>query len=361
MQSTVLFSPNTFDAYDANQTLPARFDRILEQSGLAGRVKGKTVAIKMHVGSNIGYSTIPPVFVRKLVAFVKAAGGDCFITDHYITERQPQLRGYGEDVIGCPVLDGCGYLEKYFYTTEVDYRTLKHIDVAGLVHDADFLIDLSHVKGHGSCGYGGACKNLAMGAVSDRTRGEIHALEGGIVWSEELCTHCELCIGACNHGANSFDNGKYSMNYHHCTVCQHCVMVCPAGALVMDGARYNDFQAGMAICTKVVLDSFLPGNAFFINFLLHITAICDCWGMTTPHLVPDIGIMASDDIVAVERASLDAIRLENLLPGGVPGGQPLTGEGHLFQLLHGKDPFVQLRELESIGLGTQEYRLQTVM
>lgn len=361
MQSTVLFSPNTFDAYDANQTLPARFDRILEQSGLAGRVKGKTVAIKMHVGSNIGYSTIPPVFVRKLVAFVKAAGGDCFITDHYITERQPQLRGYSEDVIGCPVLDGCGYLEKYFYTTEVDYRTLKHIDVAGLVHDADFLIDLSHVKGHGSCGYGGACKNLAMGAVSDRTRGEIHALEGGIVWNEELCTHCELCIGACNHGANSFDDGKYRMNYHHCTVCQHCVMVCPAGALVMDGARYNDFQAGMAICTKAVLDSFLPGNTFFINFLLHITAICDCWGMTTPHLVPDIGIMASDDIVAVERASLDAIRLENLLPGGVPGGQPLTGEGHLFQLLHGKDPYVQLRELESIGLGTQEYRLQTVM
>ena len=124
---------------------------------------------------------------------------------------------------------------------------------------------------------------------------------------------------------------------------------------------FRSFQAGMAICTKAILDSFAPDSVYYINFLIQITAICDCWGLTTPSLVPDIGIMASSDIVALEKASLDAIRLENLLPNGVPGGQKLTGEGHLFQLLHGKDPYVQIRELENIGLGTQEYQLQTVM
>ncbi|MBP7402431.1 MAG: DUF362 domain-containing protein [Clostridia bacterium] len=361
MPATVLFSPNSFDAYEADQTLPARFVRILETSGLASRVKGKSVAIKMHVGSSIGYSTIPPVFVRKLVEYIKTAGGDCFITDHYISDRHPASRGYGEDVLGCPVLDGCGYLEKYYYTKPVDFKGFRHVDIAGLIHDADILIDLSHVKGHGSCGYGGACKNLAMGAVTDRTRGEIHSLEGGIVWDGSLCTHCELCVASCNHGANSFEDGEYRMNFHHCTVCQHCVKVCPTGALTLEGERFEDFQTGMALCTKAVLDTFEPGCTFFINFLIQITAVCDCWGMTTPNLVPDIGIMASDDIVAIERASLDSIRLDNLIPAGVPGGKPLQGDGHLFQLLHGKDPYVQIRELEKLGLGTQNYTLQTVL
>jgi len=95
--------------------------------------------------------------------------------------------------------------------------------------------------------------------------------------------------------------------------------------------------------------------------LLSITALCDCWGMTTPSLVPDIGIMASDDIVAVERASLDAIRMEDLIPVGVPQGMELSGVGHLFQQLHGKDPYVQLEALESQGLGTQEYEIEQVL
>lgn len=361
MKANVLFSPNTFTEYDANQTLPARFDRILAQSGLSDRLKGKTVAIKMHVGSNIGYSTIPPVFIRKLVDFIKAAGGDCFCTDHYIAGRNPGIRGYTEAALGCPILEGCGHMDKYFYTKEVDFNTFRHVDIAGLVHDADFLIDLSHAKGHGCCGFGGACKNLAMGAVTDRTRGEIHSLEGGIVWDADKCTHCDKCIESCNHSANSFVDGIYKMNFHHCTVCQHCVQVCPTGALVMDGARYNDFQTGMAICTKAVLDTFEPGNTYFINFLTQITAVCDCWGMTTPSLVPDIGIMASDDIVAIETATLDAIKVEDLLLNGVPGGKRLEGEGHLFQLLHGKDPYIQIKELEKIGLGTMTYDIQEIL
>jgi uncharacterized Fe-S center protein len=77
--------------------------------------------------------------------------------------------------------------------------------------------------------------------------------------------------------------------------------------------------------------------------------------MTTPALVPDIGIIAGDDIVAVERASIDAIKIEDLIPVGVPAGMELSGHGHLFEQLHGKNPYVQLDALEKVGLGTQEY------
>ncbi|HBP38435.1 MAG TPA: 4Fe-4S ferredoxin, partial [Clostridiales bacterium] len=271
-------------------------------------------------------------------------------------------RGYTEYNLGCPILEACGHLGKYFYTKNVDYKTLQHIDVAGLINDADVLINLSHVKGHGSCGYGGACKNIAMGCVTDRTRYEIHSLEGGITWQPDLCTHCEQCIAACNHNANRFDEqGVYQVNYHNCTACQHCVKVCPAGALVLTGQHYLDFQTGMAVCTKAVLDTFDPADIYHINFLIAITAVCDCWGMTTPSLVPDIGIMASPDIVAVEKASLDAVKIENLIRNGIPTGHEMTGQGHLFEQLHGKNPFVQVNELERLDLGRQEYELEKVL
>lgn len=222
MASKVLFSPMAYTRYEASQTLPEKFSRMLEKSGLGDKVNGKTVAIKMHVGSGITYSTIPPVFVRKLVDFVHAHGGDCFITDHYVYKRHPEQRGYTESNLGCPVLDDCGHLGKYFYTKEVDFKTFRHVDVAGLIHDADFMIDFSHVKGHGACGFGGACKNIAMGCVTDRTRHEIHALEGGLVWNKDKCVHCGKCIPACNHFANSFTGPARTANTRSTTITAPC-------------------------------------------------------------------------------------------------------------------------------------------
>ena len=220
------------------------------------------------------------------------------------------------------------------------------------------MIDFSHVKGHGACGYGGSCKNIAMGCVTDRTRRQIHGLEGGLVWNEDLCTHCGMCITNCNHNANSFDkNDKFKVLYHHCTNCQHCIKVCPSGAITMDTHNYEDFQIGMATCTEAVLKFFEPGTVYYINFLTNITALCDCWGLTTPSLVPDIGIMASTDIVAIERACLDAIKFEDLISDGVPQGMELGTTGHLFERIHGKNPFLQLNELENRNLGTQDYNI----
>ncbi len=132
------------------------------------------------------------------------------------------------------------------------------------------------------------------------------------------------------------------------------------GAITLDSHDYADFQMGMAICTKTVLDTFAPENTCFISLLTQITALCDCWGMTTPSLVPDIGLMMSDDIVAIERACIDSIKMENLIPVGIPQGMELSGKGHLFEQLHGKNPYIQLDCLEKVGLGTQEYEIETI-
>lgn len=359
MMSTLLFASVNYDKYDAKATLPAKFERLIAEMGLEDVVKDKWTAVKMHLGRKIGYSTIHPMFVKILVSKLQEYGAKVFITDQIIAGCKD--RGYTEELLGAPIVEACGVMNKYYYEKYVDFKTFKNVDIGGHIHDAEVMINLSHVKGHGACGYGGACKNIAMGCVTDRTRQQIHGLEGGLKWREDLCTHCELCINNCNHQANKFnDEGKYQVFYHHCTFCQHCVKVCPNAAIIMDDSKYEDFQTGMALCTEQVLATFQPGHVFYINFLMNITALCDCWGFTTPSLVPDIGIMAGNDIVAIEKACLDAIKVENLLPAGLPQGFKLGETGHLFARLHGKNPFIQLRELEKRALGSQDYKLAEV-
>lgn len=359
MSSNVLFTSVKYDKYDYSVTLPVKFGRLIDRMAMQEIVKGKITVIKMHLGRKIGYSTIHPLFVKILIDKLKEFGATVFITDQEVEGARD--RGYTEEFLGVPIVAACGVTDKYFYPKEVDFNTFKNVDVAGHIRDADVMIDLSHVKGHGSCGYGGACKNIAMGCVTDRTRYQIHSLEGGLEWNGDLCTHCELCINSCNHDANRFNKkNNYTVNYHHCTSCQHCVKVCPTGAITLNASKYEDFQTGMAICTETVLQSFQPGHVFYINFLTNITAVCDCWGFTTPALVPDIGIMAATDLVAIEKACLDAIKPENLIPSGIPQGIELGSTGHLFERLHGKNPFVQLRELENRNLGTQAYQLEEI-
>jgi uncharacterized protein len=362
MASQVLFSSVEYDRFSPDVTLPAKFQRLIDSMGLEKVVKGKLTAIKMHLGSRIGYTTIHPLFVKILVDKLKSYGAKVYITDQDDGRfTDTKSRGYTLDYLEVPIVPVCGTTNKYVYEKNVDFKTFKNVDIGGNVCDADVFINLSHVKGHGTCGYGGACKNIAMGCVTDRTRQQIHGLEGGLDWDKGLCIHCGQCIESCNHRANKFDeNDEYDINFHHCTYCQHCVKVCPVSAIKMDSSRYEDFQTGMAICTEEVLKAFKPENVFYINFLTNITALCDCWGLSTPALVPDIGIMASQDIVAIERACLDAIKNENLIQAGVPKGHLMKTEGHLFERLHGKNPYVQVNELEKRGLGSQAYLIEEI-
>jgi uncharacterized Fe-S center protein len=192
MSSNVLYASVNYEKYDAEATLPAKFSRLIDKMGMEKVVNDKWTVIKMHLGRKIGYSTIHPLFVKILVDKLKEYGAKVFITDQVITGARD--RGYTEDFLGVPIVAACGTMGKYYYEKEVDFKTFKNVDVAGHIHDAEVMIDLSHVKGHGACGYGGACKNIAMGCVTDRTRQQIHGLEGGLEWKEELCIHCEMCI-----------------------------------------------------------------------------------------------------------------------------------------------------------------------
>ena len=364
MPAPLLFTPYAPSNLEPKNSVGARWSRLLERLDLAAAVAGRRTAIKMHLGGGHGFTTIHPFFVRRLVAAVRAAGArEVYVTDEPGNLKTAIDRGYTEEVLGCPLVPTIGDAGDRFVTEDLTppFRSLASVDLARAVVEAEALIDLAHIKGHGACGFGGASKNLSMGCVTPRTKGALHALEGGLQWVDELCTHCRACAENCPRGAISFKpDDTLSVFFHHCTFCQHCTLICPVRAIQSSGGTYRDFQTGMARTTDRVLARFEPGRVLFISLLMNITIWCDCWGMTTPALVPDIGILAGRDIVAMEQAALDLVRAEAVIPGALPPGVTLGPGRHLFEQIHGKDPYVIVEELAALGRGAREYTLETV-
>ncbi|KKK77716.1 hypothetical protein LCGC14_2850780, partial [marine sediment metagenome] len=215
------------------------------------------------------------------------------------------------------------------------------VNIAGAIADADAMIVLSHGKGHGHSGFGGAIKNIAMGCVDGTTRGWIHRLmSAAFEWDESKCSGCLLCRDNCPNDAISFEDGKLSIFDHACKYCMHCQLACPTDAITIDQRGYRWFQHGMALTVRETLKEFEPDSVLHITMLLQITPFCDCWGFTTPSIVPDVGIVASDDIVAAETAALDLIREEDFIEGSLPQPLKRSGPGHLLEQIHGKKVIV---------------------
>lgn len=355
----VFFVDAAVTSLDAGKTLPAKFRRMLKGLHLGEQVRDRKVGIKMHFGSNLGYTTIHPLFVRILVEELQSMGAaEITAMDNKVEDGI--IRGYIPEIIGCRTASTFGEAGDYLYREEIGFKVLDFAEFGGEAVDCDFFIDFSHVKGHGSCGFGGAMKNIGMGVVPQTTRSKIHQLEGGISHDPEICELCLKCVEACPNGAIKFDgDDNRAVFYHNCTFCQHCVLACEQGALEIEDRKFSDFARGMALVTEHFLGKFKPEDMLFINFLTNITMYCDCWGMSTPSLTPDIGVMASRDIVAIDIASLDMIKTENLIPNGLPKDRELLeGNGHLFERIHGKDPYLMLRTLAELLDRNGEYHLE---
>jgi len=348
----------------ADASLPAKYGRMLDRFPLKAMFEGKRTAIKMHVGGGVGFSTIHPLFVRMLVQKLREAGASPFITDGSFSREAITARGYTQEVVGAQFIPAAGVQDKYFYPVEVDYRGLKRLELCGNIVDADALVDLSHFKAHGHAVFGGAIKNLGMGCVTTRTRGAIHQLvTAELHWDSEACVHCRQCVEGCPTGAARFDEqDNFTIFFHDCIYCHHCVISCPEHAISFDDRSIYYFHCGLATAAREVLNRFDAENVLFINVLLSITSFCDCWGFTTPSIVPDIGILASRSIMPIEKASVDMIKEDDFIEGSLPGHvqrRPELG-GHLLKQIWGKDPYDQIRAGEEMGLGSADYEIEEV-
>lgn len=359
----VYFASIRMKEISAQASLPAKYSRMLDKFPLKEMFDGKRTAIKMHVGAGLGFSTVHPLFVATLVRKLKEAGADPFLTDGSFSRQAITARGYTQEVVGAQFIPAGGIKDAYIRTIPVNYRGLKDVELCGNIVDADALVDLSHFKAHGHAVFGAAIKNLGMGAVTVRTRGILHQLaDSELKWNAEACAECRQCVEGCPTGAASFDKeGRFRIFFHDCIYCHHCTLACPEHAIQFDDRNIYYFQCGLAIATREVLKHFDPARVLYVTVLLNIASFCDCWGFTTPSIVPDIGIAASRSIMPIERAAVDMIKAEDFIKGSLPGHvERREGPGHLLQQIWGKDPYDQIRAGEEVGLGSSEYELEEV-
>lgn len=369
--SIVYFGSARQARLEANETLPAKLDLILERLNLRERVKGETVALKMHTGNNLGYSTVHPVFVRKIVQAVKEGGGKVFVTDVNWDARGAEERGYSSETIGCPVFPTAGPDEKYFYAHHRPYKNIQDWKVAGMIQDASFLINLAHVKGHPSCSFGAAFKNLALGCMVGETRGAMHdAMHFDRYWFADRCPDDDTrqrIVDVCPHDGIVIDkhnSTELHMHFEQCNQCGRCVQVAPPGSLKIDPVNFHAFQEACAISTAITLSTFAPGKAVHLSLATHMTPVCDCFGFTSMPIMADVGIFGSDDIVAIDQAVLDMTSNLRLIEENLPTSMEIhTREGHPFRWLHGphKDPYKVCEYGEQLGLGSRQYELVDVL
>jgi uncharacterized Fe-S center protein len=157
--SELLFASYASKTLEPSQTIGAKWERMLNAMNLETVVRGKRTCVKMHLGGGYGFTTIHPYFTRKLVAKIRACGAsDVFLSDTPGAVESAIDRGYTEETMGCPILSVAGPGDDEFQLRPVvpAFGEFKEIEIGAEILKANALVDFSHIKAHGACGFGGA-------------------------------------------------------------------------------------------------------------------------------------------------------------------------------------------------------------
>jgi uncharacterized Fe-S center protein len=342
--------------------------RLCTESGILKAIsKGDSVAVKLHMGEMGNVTYIRPAFVRKVVDLVKKRGAKPFVTDTvslYPGGRDTESKylstaaynGFVKDSVGAPIViaDGNGDEgEVVAVGKAVEGCDLGEVSVAAKIYEADFLLVLSHLKGHMITGFGGAVKNLGMGCVTKRSKREQHRVCPALL-DDSKCDGCEGCLEACPADALSMHGDRPQRDSERCIYCSTCLFACTRKALAWERKGKERFQVYLAHAAATVMHGFKQ-KVGFINFVQDVTPHCDCAAPAGRALFPDIGVLAARDPVAVDKASLDLVDKARMI-GTL---KPMSGPDKLGKW-HQVDSLVQLRVAQELGIGSLGYSLSTL-
>ncbi|WP_371379935.1 DUF362 domain-containing protein [Sporomusa aerivorans] len=274
------------------------------------------VAIKLHVGEGTNNTRIKPELIRELVERVKAGNGLPFLTETstlYKGERhnavkhllQAHRQGFGIENVGAPFLMADGLLGNTEFEVAIPGELHKTVHVAREIVATDVLLVISHATGCISTGLGACIKNLGMGLASRKGKRRQHSAVLPAI-ENTLCTNCQKCRKWCPADAIVEQNGKASIVESKCVGCGECIATCRFDAVKYDfGADEGFLQKSMAEhAYGAVIGK--PGKCFYFNVLMNMTKNCDCLVKhPAVKLVPDLGILASSDPVAIDKATQD--------------------------------------------------------
>ena len=354
--------------------LPTKLKKLIKKAGIQDlELEGKFVAIKLHFGELGNISYLRPNYARAVVDVVKELGGKPFLTDcntMYPGSRKNALEhlecawqnGFTPLTVGCPILIGDGL--KGTDDVEVPVEGGEYVEKAKIgraVMDADVFISLTHFKGHEMTGFGGAIKNIGMGCGSRAGKKEQHA-SGKPKINQKKCRGCTRCQKECANNGLVFDEQARKMHVDeaHCVGCGRCLGACNFDAIYFtnDNAQAA-LNCRMAEYTKAVVDG---RPQFHISLIVDVSPNCDCHAENDVPILPNIGMFASTDPLALDQACVDACMAAEPMPGSQLAKHLADPEFHDHH-----DHFINstpesewrscLEHAEKIGLGSREYEL----
>ncbi len=352
MKSKVYFIPAS--RQEGDKPVAEKAERLFLAFGLHSRIeKDAFVALKIHFGEKGNTGFIKPDWLKGIIRQLKGRTDRAFFTDTntlYVGMRSNAVdytqlaarHGFSVEKTGLPVVIADGLVGENDEEVKVGLKRVKAAKIAAAIAHADFLICLSHVTGHVQTGLGAAIKNMGMGCASRAGKLEQHSEVQPRI-NPKACKNCSICLDYCPAGAIIQKEGSAHIIPDRCIGCGECLVVCKTGAVRMrwdeDSAR---IQEKMSEYAYAVWDRFRE-KAGFINFLLQITKDCDCMAKDQPEIVGDIGILASVDPVALDKASADLVVERS--------------RKDVFRKSYDIDWSVQLRHGAAIGLGALDYEL----
>jgi len=366
--------------------IPLKLSTLFDVSGAAQLIKpNDIVAIKVHPGELLNPRYLRPDLVRIVVEKVKENGGRPFVTNstglgsvESVFGKTKKIvvwrwrtaagaidvaaaHGYTRETLGAPFVVSDGLDGVSGRRVAVKGTQLKETWVAEAFTEADKTIILSHFKGHGMSGFGGALKNIGLGAVPKQGKWMVHRYDRPSI-DVAKCTGCGECLPVCIGDGITLTAGKAAINTEKCVLCDGCVIACHEGAVVFKNTSNKDGTIRMVDNVHAFIQYFGAENVFYFNFLFDIVSACDCWPLPGIPIVPDLGILASNDPVAIDKASVDLVNRS-------PGIPTSPAEGHGV-LASGTDKFtgiypdtdwrVQIETAEKLGLGKSNYELVKV-
>ncbi len=374
MKSHVFFSDLRVET---KKTLFDKLDILLDRNDLKGKIKEKDlVAIKLHFGEKGNTAYVRPIFLREIVDRVREYKGKPFLTDTntlYIGTRSEAVshlttayqHGFTESAVNAPVIIADGLRGNSAVKVKIDKPIFKTVSIAHALHMADVLIGVTHFKGHELSGFGGTLKNLGMGCASREGKLSQHSNISPKV-KEKACKGCETCLSWCPSEAISIispemeGKGKHPVAFidsKKCIGCGECILTCPAGAIQI---QWNEsipiFQKKMVEYAYGAIHK-KKGKALYLNFLTQISPACDCNGFSDTPIVNDIGMLASEDPVAIDQASVDLVNQEEGNRSSKLTKNWEAGRDKFRAIYPEVDWSIQLAYAEEIGLGTREYEL----
>ncbi len=354
---------------DVHENLQQKLTRLMKTAGMGDiDFRDKFVAIKLHFGEPGNLAFLRPNWARTVADFVKERGGKPFLTDCntlYVGGRKnaldhmdsAMLNGFNPMTTGCQIIiaDGLKGSDEVEVPV-VGGEYVKNAKIGRAVMDADVFISLTHFKGHEEAGFGGCLKNIGMGCGSRAGKMEQHNAGKPHV-AQKHCIGCGQCRKICAHGAPIIENGKAHIDHDRCVGCGRCIAVCPKDAVRIDwDESTTNLNCKIAEYTKAVVDG---RPCFHISLVIDVSPNCDCRPENDMAIVPNVGMFASFDPVALDMACVDAVNAQTPLRGSAADDAHAKAHVHdHFQRLHPDTNWRScLEHGEKIGIGTREYEL----